>query len=82
MFGYQNELKYRKLENVNHQDKRIIARCPACAEYGNDNKGDHLSIDKEGRFCCAVYTGVMWFVVERFLFHFFCPFCSQVKGWP
>ncbi len=50
-------LNIEKLENVNHQDKRIIARCPACAEYGNDNKGDHLSIDKEGRFCCAVYTG-------------------------
>jgi hypothetical protein len=50
-------LNIEKLENVNYQDKRIIARCPACAEYGNDNKGDHLSIDKEGRFCCAVYTG-------------------------
>ncbi len=50
-------LKIEKLENVNHNGSRIIARCPACAEQGHDNKGDHLSIDEQGRFTCVKYPG-------------------------
>ncbi len=48
-------LNIEKLENVEHRGSRIIARCPACAEQGNDNKGDHLSIDEQGRFSCVRY---------------------------
>ncbi len=50
-------LKVNKLENVEYRGSQIIARCPACAEQGRDNKGDHLSIDDEGRFGCVVYPG-------------------------
>ena len=32
----------------------IIARCPACAEDGRDNKGDHLIVFPDGRFGCVV----------------------------
>ncbi len=50
-------LNIEKLENVNHNGLRIIARCPACAELGHDNKGDHLYIDEQGRFTCVKYPG-------------------------
>ncbi len=48
-------INIEKLENVKYQGSRIIARCPACAEHDNDNKGNHLSIDEQGRFSCVVY---------------------------
>ena len=54
-------LDINKLENVERRGSHIIARCPACAEHGYDNKGEHLSIDEEGRFTCVVYpqdTGI------------------------
>ena len=50
-------INIEKLENVNDKGSRIIARCPACAEQGNDNKGEHLSIDDQGRFSCVMYSG-------------------------
>ena len=31
------------------------ARCPACAESGQDRKGEHLRIYPDGRFGCCVY---------------------------
>lgn len=31
------------------------ARCPACAETGNDFKGEHLIIFPNGKYGCAVY---------------------------
>jgi hypothetical protein len=33
------------------------ARCPACAETGNDRKGEHLRISPEGKFGCCVFPG-------------------------
>ena len=36
---------------------KIIARCPACAEAGHDQKGEHLVINADGRFGCVVYPG-------------------------
>jgi len=46
-----------KLENAERNGVRITARCPACAEHGHDNKGNHLSIDEHGRFSCVVNPG-------------------------
>ncbi len=50
-------LNIEKLENVKYRGSCIIARCPACAEYGHDRKGDHLFIDEQGRFSCVVHPG-------------------------
>lgn len=50
-------LNIEKLENVKYRNFCIIARCPACAETGHDNKGNHLSIDEHGCFSCVVYQG-------------------------
>ena len=33
------------------------ARCPACAEAGQDVKGEHLRVYPDGRFGCCVYAG-------------------------
>jgi hypothetical protein len=35
----------------------IQARCPACAEAGQDNKGEHLRIAADGKFGCCVHPG-------------------------
>ncbi len=51
-------LDLSKLENVRYCGTKVIARCPACAETGNDRKGEHLFIELGGRFCCVVYPGV------------------------
>ncbi len=50
-------LNIERLENVKNRDLRIVARCPACAEQGHDSKGNHLSVDKQGRFSCVIYPG-------------------------
>ena len=50
-------LNIEKLENIKKKGSHIIARCPACAEEGSDKKGEHLSIDDQGRFACVVYPG-------------------------
>ena len=50
-------LDISKLENVKEKHSHIRARCPACAEQGHDHKGNHLSIDEQGRFTCVLYTG-------------------------
>ena len=50
-------LNIEQLENAKYRGSRTIARCPACAEQGNDNKGEHLSIDERGRFACVIYPG-------------------------
>jgi len=36
---------------------KIVARCPACAELGHDEKGEHLVIMPDGRFGCVVCPG-------------------------
>ncbi len=35
----------------------LQAQCPACAESGQDRKGDHLRISPEGKFGCCVFPG-------------------------
>jgi len=40
-----------------HASGKIIARCPACAETGNDRTGNHLAIFPDGRFACAAHPG-------------------------
>ncbi len=50
-------LNIEKLENVSSRNGAFIARCPACAETGHDNKGNHLYIDEHGCFSCVVYQG-------------------------
>ena len=47
-----------RLEQVKHrQSGKIIARCPACAEEGRDNKGEHLVIMPSGKFGCIANEG-------------------------
>lgn len=51
-------LDERKLERVRHlSGGGIEARCPACAAADEDNHGNHLKIDAQGRFCCVKYMG-------------------------
>src|SRR5262245_9965985 len=44
--------KVRELGNGSCQ-----AQCPACAEAGQDRKGEHLRISPEGKFGCCVFPG-------------------------
>ena len=48
-----------KLENVRERSGKIVARCPACAELGGDNSGEHLVIlnGGTGPFGCIAYPG-------------------------
>lgn len=46
-----------KLEKPRNQGGKIIARCPACAEAGNDKSCDHLYIDEDGKFGCVIHQG-------------------------
>jgi hypothetical protein len=50
-------LDISKLENVRTHGGKVIARCPACAEAGHDQKGEHLVINARGPFGCVVYSG-------------------------
>jgi len=50
-------LDISKLENVRKRGAKAIARCPACAEVGHDQKGEHLVINADGSFGCVVYPG-------------------------
>jgi len=38
-------------------DGSCQAQCPACAEAGQDRKGEHLRISPEGKFGCCVFPG-------------------------
>src|SRR5512142_3003416 len=45
-----------KLEKVRELAGGIVqARCPACAEGGGDQKGEHLRIYPDGRYGCCVH---------------------------
>lgn len=46
-----------KLENARQCEQKIIARCPACAQQGHDQKGNHLVIMPDGRFGCVTCPG-------------------------
>lgn len=49
-------LDLNKLEGVVELAEGVIrARCPACAESGSDQKGEHLRIYPDGRFGCCVF---------------------------
>jgi len=49
-------LNLQKLEKVRELAGGIVqARCPACAEGGNDRTGNHLRIQPDGRFGCCVH---------------------------
>jgi hypothetical protein len=51
-------LDIKKLENVQTKTNgKIIARCPACAVSGGDEKGEHLFVNTDGRFGCVVHQG-------------------------
>lgn len=39
-----------QLQNVRTTGNKIIARCPACAQMGQDKKGNHLVISEDGKF--------------------------------
>ena len=47
-----------KLENIKNKGEKIIARCPTCAESGQDKKGNHLVINSDGRFACVMFPGL------------------------
>jgi len=48
----------KRLENVKTKTGgKIIARCPACAVSGGDEKGEHLFVNTDGRFGCVVHPG-------------------------
>ena len=49
-------LDVSKLEKVRELAGGIVqARCPACAEGGNDRSGEHLRIYPDGKFGCCVH---------------------------
>ena len=49
-------LDVAKLEKVRELAGGIVqARCPACAESGNDRSGEHLRIYPDGKFGCCVH---------------------------
>ena len=49
-------LNLNKLEKVRELAGGIVqARCPACAEGGNDRAGEHLRVFPDGRFGCCVH---------------------------
>lgn len=51
-------LDLAKLENARRlPDGRIRARCPACAAEGHDKRGEHLIVNPNGAFGCAVHPG-------------------------
>ena len=50
-------LDIARLEKVRQVGGKTIARCPACAEEGNDEKGEHLVIMPDGRFGCVAHPG-------------------------
>ena len=46
-----------KLENVQATSRKTTARCPACAEDGMDEKGEHLIVREDGKFGCVLHPG-------------------------
>lgn len=48
-------LDVSKLEKVRDFAGGKLARCPACAEAGQDRTGEHLRIYPDGKFGCCVF---------------------------
>src|ERR1035437_7369075 len=52
---FQGGIDPARLENVKHlEDGGIRAACPACRAAGSDKSGDHLLIQPNGKYGCAV----------------------------
>lgn len=45
------------LENARERGGKIVARCPACAELGEDRSADNLAVYADGSFTCIKHTG-------------------------
>src|SRR5262245_61197694 len=50
-------LNLSRLEKVRRRGRKHVARCPACAEDGGDQNGEHLFIAEDGRFGCVKFPG-------------------------
>ena len=50
-------LDVSKLQKVRIHGKKTTAQCPACAEAGHNQKGEHLLINANGSFGCVVNPG-------------------------
>src|SRR5436190_5954567 len=50
-----NKEKLQKVRDL--PNGGLQAQCPACAETGQDRKGEHLRISPEGKFGCCVFPG-------------------------
>lgn len=48
-------LNLELLENVHQSNGKTMFRCPACAESGADEKGEHGFISATGKFGCVMY---------------------------
>lgn len=46
-----------KLKGARRRGNKLVAQCPACAEEGHDNTGEHLVIFGDGSFACVVHSG-------------------------
>ena len=46
-----------KLSNIRTVKGKTVARCPACAEIGADESGEHLFINRAGKFGCVANPG-------------------------
>jgi len=44
-----------KLTKIRRLSSRMVARCPACSEIGQDQEGNHLVVWPNGAFGCVVY---------------------------
>lgn len=51
------DIDLARLEKVRQSGAKTIARCPACAESGDDKSGEHLVIHAGGKFGCVKYPG-------------------------
>lgn len=57
MTSTEAHLDESRLEKVRRAGGKTLARCPACAESGADQKGNHLVIFPNGKFACAAMQG-------------------------
>jgi hypothetical protein len=53
----QSHLDPALLERVRTRAGKLVARCPACAEGGQDRAASHLVIFPSGKFACAAHPG-------------------------
>ena len=50
-------IELSQLQNVRTSGNKTVAQCPACAEIGQDKKGNHLVISNDGKFACVMFQG-------------------------